>query len=80
MMRKDLEVLDNINNDLKDMTEEEINELDSTISKEETKLEKIFNEIIEEIENMPPEKIKEIDNEIKSEIIKYRKLNKGEKL
>lgn len=79
-MRKDLEILDNINNNLKNMTEEEINELDDTITKEETKLEKIFNEIEQEIENMPPEKIKEIDNEIKSEIIKYRKLNKGEKL
>lgn len=79
-MRKDLEILDNINNNLKNMTEEEINELDDTIAKEETKLEKIFNEIEQEIKNMPPEKIKEIDNEIKSEIIKYRKLNKGEKL
>lgn len=55
------------------MTEEEINELDNTISKEETKLEKIFNEIVEEIKNMPPEKIKQIDDEIKSEIIKYRR-------
>ena len=44
------------------------------------KKQKIFNEIEQEIKNMPPEKIKEIDNEIKSEIIKYRKLNKGEKL
>lgn len=77
-MRKDLEKLDSINNDLKNMTEEEINELDNTISKEETKLEKIFNEIAEEIKNMPPEKIKQIDDEIKSEIIKYRELNKGE--
>lgn len=72
-MRKDLEVLDNINSDLKNMTEEEINELDDTISKEETKLEEIFNEIVEEIENMSPEKIKQIDDEIKSEIIKYRR-------